>query len=163
MWIGSLVNLPLDTLALRFWGNICKAWEIVVKGIYQLPPHILIEFLHSNIWKPDGIELINNGISYAKAMSCIEKGIQYVGDIWDSEYHTFLSWDDAQTKFHLTNVDNEDWISLTFKIIDKWRLLLDKVPEAIYLRQWLGFYCQGAHDPAFMLQRASDFIPSRRL
>lgn len=34
-------------------------------------------------------------------------------------HHTFLSWDEAQIKFKLTVAENEDWIMLTSKIINK--------------------------------------------
>lgn len=75
---------------------------------------------------------------------------------------TFLSWDEAQIKFHLTEVDNEDWITLTSKIIDKWRHLLEVDLEAIHTGPWVGFYCEGKGDMTFVLHCTKDFIPSSR-
>ena len=49
---------------------------------------------------------------------------------------------------------------LTSKIIDKWRPLLEDVPKVIHLGQWVGFYCDGVDDPAFVLRWSEDFIPS---
>lgn len=51
---------------------------------------------------------------------------------WDTKHHTFLSWDEVQTKFKLIKANNEDWIMLTSKIIDKWRHLLEEVLEATH-------------------------------
>lgn len=50
----------------------------------------------------------------------------------------------------------------TAKMIDKWRRLLEKDPKVIHQGQWVGFYCDGADNHAFILQCVEDFIPSRR-
>lgn len=113
----------------KVWGHISKAWNVMVRGIYQLPPRTLIELLHSSILWSEGIEFINNGFSQNKALELYKNGIQYVNAIWDNEYCTFLLWDEAQIKFKLTNNDNEDWTLITSKIIDKWTHLLGKDPN----------------------------------
>lgn len=86
----------------------------------------MMELLHSNIWWLEGLELINNGFAYAKAHDLYCRGIQCVDDIWDTENCTFIVWDEAQVKFKLTYVENEDWVALTSKLVDKWRHLLEK-------------------------------------
>lgn len=80
----------------------------MVKGTYHLPPCTLMELLHSNVWWFDGMELIVNGFTYVGALELYRNGIQCVDDIRDNEHRTFLSWDEAQIKFILTNADNED-------------------------------------------------------
>lgn len=62
----------------------------MVKGVYQLPPHTLMELLDSSIWWSMGLELINNNFTYARAHELYHKGIQRVHDIWDSENHAFI-------------------------------------------------------------------------
>lgn len=122
----------------------------MIKNTYQLPPHTFIELLHSNVWWQNNIELIDNGFTYAHAHKLYRKGIfPYMDNIWESECHTFLSWDEAQMKFQLAKTDNEDWITLTSKIINKWRHMLEKNPKA-KLRQWVGFHYACVDDPAFV-------------
>ena len=55
----------------RVWGHIGKAWKIMVKGTYQLPPHNRMELLHSNIWWSEGVELINHDSHMPKAWNYI--------------------------------------------------------------------------------------------
>ena len=59
----------------KVWGYISKAWKVMVKGIYQLPPHTRMELLHSNIWWSDGVELFKNGFIYGKGFKLYYKGI----------------------------------------------------------------------------------------
>lgn len=59
---------------------------------------------------------------------------------------SFLSWEEARTKFKLSEIDNEDWIWLTSKIIDKLWHVLEKYPKPIYPCQWIGFFHQGVKD-----------------
>ena len=54
----------------RIWGHVSKAWKVMVKGTYQLPPpRTKIELLHSNIWWSEGVDLLNKGIDYDKKHS----------------------------------------------------------------------------------------------
>ena len=39
-----------EVLGSNIWGHISKAWKIMVKGLYQIPPRIRMEILNSNIW-----------------------------------------------------------------------------------------------------------------
>lgn len=64
-----------------------------------------------------GLTLIDNGFSMAWAQELYLKDIHCVKDIWDNKHHTFISWDDAQSKFQLTQTDAEDWATLTFEIL----------------------------------------------
>lgn len=116
----------------------------------------------ANIWWSYGCELINNGFTYAKTHNLYRRGIRCVDNICNTENRTFLSWHDTQIKFKLTSADNEDWITLTSKIIDKWRRLLEEDPEVTHPGHWVGLYCDGADGPAFVLQCAVNFIPFRR-
>ena len=109
----------------KVWGHISKAWKVMAKGIYQLPPRTRMELLHSNIWWSDGVELINNGFEYARGLELYRKGIKCVDDTWDSEQRNFITWEEAKNKFGLTITDEGDWVMLTDKIGSKWRTLLE--------------------------------------
>lgn len=85
----------------------------MVRGAYWLLSCTLTELLQCNIWWLEGLELINNGFTNNKALELHCKGIQQVGDIWDKDYHTFISWEDALTNFSLTTKDYEEWVKLT--------------------------------------------------
>ena len=50
-----------------------------------------MKFLHSNIWWSDGVELLEEGFSYAKGYELYCKGIRKVDDVWDSEHKEFLT------------------------------------------------------------------------
>lgn len=47
----------------------------MVKGTYQLSLPTLMEFLHSYVWWSEGLELINNELTYARAHELHRKGI----------------------------------------------------------------------------------------
>ena len=100
----------------KVWGHISKAWKVMAKGIYQLPPRTRMELLHSNIWWSDGVELINNGFEYARGLELYRKGIKCIDDTWDSEQRNFITWEEAKDKFGLTTTDEGDWVMLTDKI-----------------------------------------------
>lgn len=72
------------------------------KGTYQHPPRTLKDLLHSNVWWADGLELINNILTYARAHELYCNIIQCVNNIWDTQHRSFLTWDGAQIKFNLT-------------------------------------------------------------
>lgn len=97
----------------------------MVEGTYQLPSRDMLGLLHSNIWWFKGVTLIDNGFSLARAHELYLEGIYCVKDIWDSEYCTFHSWDEAQTKIHLTHTYDEDWATVTSKIFDQWGHFLE--------------------------------------
>lgn len=92
----------------KVWGHISKAWKVIVKGIYQLPPRTRMGLLHSNIWWSDRVELIGNGFTYSKSLELYRKGIHCVDDVWDSEQQNFLTWDRAKEEFNLTDGDIGD-------------------------------------------------------
>ena len=72
-------------LALRCGATlIINTWKVMVKGIYQIPPCIRMDLLHSNIWGSHGVELIGKGIAYSKGLHLYREGICCVDDIWDS-------------------------------------------------------------------------------
>lgn len=48
--------------------------------------------LHSNIWWLEGLDLIGNVLSYARAHALCWKGIQFVDDIWDNRARNFIKW-----------------------------------------------------------------------
>ena len=51
----------------KIWGHISRAWKIMVRGTYQLPPRSRMELLHSNIWWLEGVELLEKGIDMLEA------------------------------------------------------------------------------------------------
>lgn len=97
-----------------------------------------MELLQCNIWWLEGLEFISNGFANNRALGLHHKGIHYVGNIWDKEYHTFIAWDDALTKFDLTSRDCDDWVKLTTYIINKWRSTLEGDVEVMVPGQWVG-------------------------
>ena len=143
----------------KVWGHISKAWKVMVKGVYQLPLRTRMELLHSNIWWSDGVELIKNGFPYTRGLELYRKGIQCVDDVWDSEQRNFLSWERAKEEFKLTDGDNGDWTTLTNKLSEKWRSLLEKDKDETYQGEWLGFYIEGREDPITVLQCVADYTP----
>lgn len=94
-----------------------KAWKIMVKGIFQLPPQMGMELLHANIWWSEGLDIINHGFTYFKDLTLYRKGIQRVDDVWDSECRDFLT--KAQEKFKLAPADLGDWIMLINKLAEE--------------------------------------------
>jgi hypothetical protein len=67
--------------------------RVMVKGVYHILPRSRIELLHSNIWRSDGVELLDKGFAYPKGLHLYRKGIRCVDDIWDSTQLNFLSWE----------------------------------------------------------------------
>ena len=77
----------------KIWGHISRAWKIMVRGTYQLPPRSRMELLHSNIWWSEGVELLEKGIlEYARGLHLYCEGIRCIDDVWDSSEQEFLSW-----------------------------------------------------------------------
>ena len=92
----------------NFWGHISKAWKVMAKGIYQLPPRTRMKLLHSYIWWSDGVEFINNGFTYVKGWELYRKGVKCVDDVWDNVQRNFLTWEEAKDKFCLIATDEGD-------------------------------------------------------
>ena len=135
-----------------------KAWKIMVKGIFQLPPQMGMELLHANIWWSEGLDIINHGFTYFKDLTLYRKGIQRVDDVWDSECRDFLT--KAQEKFKLAPADLGDWIMLINKLAEEWRPVLENNSDTTYGGQWVGFfYVVGKEDPIFVLKCTRDFMP----
>jgi hypothetical protein len=143
----------------KVWGHISKAWKIMVKGLYQIPPRTRMELLHSNIWWSDGVELLKRGFTYAKGLHLYRKGIQCVDDVWDSTQQDFLTWERAQEKFGLMDTESGDWEEMTEKLSDQWRHLLETDEDTAYAGQWLGLYVDGKEDPAIVFRCDKDFTP----
>ena len=132
----------------------------MVKEIYQLPPRTMMELLHSNIWCSDGVQLINNGFTYARRLDLFRKKIRCVDDVWDSEQRVFLSWNSAQRKFNLTLVEEDDWTIITGKLSEKWRHRLEEDSNTAYQGQWVGFCTEGEGDPALVIHCTNEFAPT---
>lgn len=131
----------------------------MVKGSYQLP-HNHMELIHlHNRWSTN-LEFINNGFSYNRAHELYHKGIQSVANIWDSEHHTFLSWDKAQVRFSLTPMEVKDWIMLTTKSLANWRHVLEDDLDVTHTGQWVGLYREGTEDPVFVYKCSANCTPS---
>ena len=144
----------------KIWGHISKAWKVMVKGLYQLPPRTRMELLHSNIWWSKGVDLINKGFSYDKGLHFCRQGIHCVDDVWDSNSQDFITWERAKEKFHLEAREEEDWKEITNKIAGPWRYLLDVDSDIILPGKWIGFYTDSDEDPAIVFQSSSNFTPS---
>ena len=88
----------------------------MAKNIYQLPPRIRMELLHSNIWWSDGVELLKKGFTYTKGLELYRKGIRSMDDVWDNGKKKFLTWVEAQEKFQLKPTDERDWEGIKSKL-----------------------------------------------
>ena len=141
----------------EIWGYISKAWKIMVRGTYQLPRHTMMELLHSNIWWSEGVDLLNKRIDYTKGLHLYRKGIRCVDDIWDSNQQEFLSWERAQGKFKLTNLEQGYWEEMTDEISTQWRQLQESKEDTTYAGHWLGFYVGREEDLALVLRCDEDF------
>ena len=141
------------------WGHIGKAWKTMVRGLYQIPPRSRMEVLNSNIWWTVGVELLNQGFTHQRGIYFYQKGIRSVDDMWDSNSQDFLTWEGAQDKFKLENMDREEWVDMIDKIGGKWRNLLEKDEDTAYPGQWLGFYKREEEDPVCVFQCVEGFTP----
>lgn len=97
--------------------------------------------------------------TYAKVLHLYCKGLRCVGDIQDSTEHNFFTWEQAQEKFNLTNLEKDDQEDLTNTIVGQWHHLLDTDEDTADARQWLGFYEEGEEDPTFVFRCDTNFTP----
>jgi hypothetical protein len=131
----------------KVWGHIGKAWRIMAKGLYQIPPKTRLELLHSNLWWSEGVALLKEGFTHVQGLHFYKKCIKCVDDIWDSNAQDFLTLEQAREKFKITQTEEGEWAELTNKICDKWRHLLEDVTDTTPSGQWVGFYATGEVEP----------------
>ena len=143
----------------KIWGHISKAWRLMVKGVFQVPPRTRAELLNSNIWWSEGVEMLKKGCTYDKGLQFYRRGLRCVDDIWDSTEQNFLSWEVAKRKFKLTNIEATDWEVLTNTIAAQWRPLLETEEDTAYAGQWLGLYEDGSEDPTLVFNCIDNFTP----
>ena len=124
----------------------------MVKSLYQIPPRTRLGLLNSNLWWTEGVNLLNQGVSYPTGLEFHRKGIKLVDDIWDSSTQDFLPWEEAKGKFNLDEGEEETWVDITCKIADQWCNLLESDEDTAFPGHWLGFYTQGEEDPAFVIR-----------
>ena len=98
------------------------AWKVMVKGIYQIPPRMWMELLHSYIWCSDRVKLLNKNFTYAKGLQLYSKGIQCVDDLSNSDSRNFIIWDGIQEKFKLLPTEEGDWRELMDNGVTYWTL-----------------------------------------
>ena len=143
----------------KIWGHISRAWKVMVRGTYQLPPRTKMELLHSNIWWSECVELLEKGIDYDRGLHLYRKGIWCVDDVWDSSEHEFLTWEKAQRKFKLIDLERGDWEEVTDEISRYWHHLLVTEEDNTYVGQWVGFYVGTKEDPALVIRCGEEFTP----
>ena len=143
----------------NIWGHISKAWKVMVKSLYQIPPRTRLEVLNSNIWWTEGVELLNKGFDYHKGLKFYRKGIRNVDDVWDSNQQKFLTWEHAQEVFRLQSEEKDDWTAMIERISEQWRTRLEKDEDTVYPGHWLGFYTQQEEDPVCVFQCVEGFTP----
>ena len=135
----------------KVWGHISRAWKVMVKGIYQIPPCTRMKLLISNIWWTEGVELLKQGFSLEKGVYLYRKVVRNVDDIWDGEHRNFLTVEKTKEKFKLSNTEVEDWIEITDKISRKWSYLSEE-EDALQAIIWVGLYNNGKEDPEFIFK-----------
>ena len=96
----------------------------MVRGTFQLRPRTKMKLLHSNIWWSEGVELLEKGIDCARGLHLYRQGIRCVDDVWDSSEQEFLTWEKAQRKFKLTDLERGNWEEVVHEISRYWRHLL---------------------------------------
>ena len=143
----------------KIWGHISRAWKIMVRGTYQLPPRTKMELLHSNIWWSEGVKLLEKGIDYTRGLHLYRKDIRCVDDVWDSSEQEFLTWEKVQRKFKLTDLERGDWEEVTDEISRYWRHLLITEEDTTYAGQWVGLYVGMEEDPALVIRCGEEFTP----
>ena len=116
----------------RIWSHIGKAWKSMVEGIYQILPRTRWELLHSNIWWSEGLKLISKGFDHDRGRQLYRHGVPRVEDIWDDSHQNFLTWEQAQSKFHLPSMENEEWLEVIDKVSGQWRQLLESEEDPAY-------------------------------
>lgn len=131
-----------------------------MEGTYQILSRDILGLLHSNIWWFQGVKLNENRFSLARAHELYLEGIYCVEDIWDSDNRTFHSWDEAQTKIHLTHTYDEDWATLTSKMNDQWRHFLEDDPDITHPNEWFGIYIDIFTNSKLVLQSSFEYTPS---
>ena len=117
-----------------------------------------MELLHFNIWWSVGVAFINNGFTYDQGLELYRKGIQYVDDMWNNVQRNFQTWENAQSKFNLTQTEFGEWTLITNTFFDKWRHLLDEDTDTTHPGQWIGLYVGEEEDPAFVVQCTNEFV-----
>ena len=127
----------------KVWGHISKAWKILAKSIYQVPPRTRMEVLHSNIWWSDGVELLKEDFSYSQGLELYRKGIRRIDDVWDSNHKDFLTWEVTHRIFNLTAGERQEWEDIKNKLSEKWRGKLEEESDITYAGMWLGLYVEG--------------------
>lgn len=133
----------------------------MVKGLYQIPPCNKMELLHSNIWRSDGVELLNKGFTYSKDLHLYHKGIQCVDNIWDSNSRFFFTWESVQEKFKLSPMEEGDWKEVTdnrYPVNAATFLTKTRIYTTLP-GKWIGFYVDEEEDPAFVFCSDNDFAP----
>ena len=123
----------------KVWGHISRAWKVMVKKIYQIPPRTRMELFNSNIWWTQGVDMLKQGLTVENGLCLYRKGVRIVDDIWDGD---FLTVEKTKEKFKLSNSEVEDWNELTDKISRKWSHLLEN-EDAIQSILWLDFILMG--------------------
>ena len=78
------------------WGHISRAWKVMVKEFYQIPPHTKMKLLNSNIWWTEGVELLKHGFAHDKGLHLYRKWIRNVDDILDNANRNFFMWERAK-------------------------------------------------------------------
>jgi hypothetical protein len=131
----------------------------MVKGLYQIPPRTRLELLHFNLWWSEGLELINKDFDQDRGCQLFRQGVWRVEDIWDGAQQNFLTWEQTQSKFHLSSMEEGEWLEVIDNVSGQWRQLLETEEDPAYPGQWVDFYKDEKSDPAFILRCATVYTP----
>lgn len=74
----------------------------------------------------DDVDIMNKGFTYINMRELYRKGIQCIGNVWNSQNGIWISWEVAQDKFHMVDADCDGWNTLISKILSKWSHMLGK-------------------------------------
>ena len=62
-------------------------------------------------------------------------------------------------KFHLTSMEEGEWLEVIDKVSGQRRYLLETEEDPAYPSQWMGFYEDEESDPTFVFRCATDYTP----
>jgi hypothetical protein len=91
----------------------------------------------------------------------MHRGIQQVQDIWSQETHSFLTWNEARTKFNLEPVDYPRYNRITASMPRNWFLWLTRDMDSTQAGDFVGIFDhEESHFPRIIFQATKEYKPS---
>ena len=75
-----------------------------------------------------------------------------VDEFLDIEHIQFISWQEAQVKFGLLNIEQGDWDPIIGTIMHEWDHILERDSEWVEHKIWIGFFTCDLLDSVMVLK-----------